>query len=84
MLFKQKKEQKKVEEEEKNEESSDDFGEEFKPHFSEDHIGSFHDNTDWHVEDAENDGQLHFDVIDQGQLVLREAPNWIETNWVCA
>lgn len=50
-----------------------------------DHVGTLHGDTKRHVEDSENDGELHLDGVGESKHVeLGNAPCWIEAERIRA
>lgn len=49
-----------------------------------DSVGTLDENTHAHVDNTENDGHLHLNVVDQGKSVASKAPNWVLTNQISA
>lgn len=49
-----------------------------------DGVGTFDEDSHAHVDNTEDDGHLHLNIVDQGKFVAGKAPNWILTDQISA
>lgn len=73
-----------AEETPKDDESSDDLGDESGVVSVEDSVGTLDEDSHAHVDNTEDDGHLHLNVVDEGKFVAGKTPNWILTHQVGA
>jgi len=68
----------------KDDVSGDDFGNKSGIVTVVNSIGTFDEDSHAHVDNTENDGHLHLNIVDQGKFVAGKSPNWILTHQISA
>ena len=58
--------------------------EEVEPPLEIDGVDSFHAHTEGHLEDAEDDCELHLVRIEETKLILGQVPYWVDSERVDA